>query len=149
MHACNSNCLGSWDWENSSLRPAWANKSWDPHLQNNHSKMDWRCGSSGTAPALSLWSPEFKLWSHKTKNSELTFLKGGSSVEFFVFLVFIYCFSRTICCKDQSFTSCCFCSFIKDVWLYLCGSFCGLYSVPLINFSILWLFYTCLKTVTS
>jgi hypothetical protein len=23
-----------------------------PHLQNNHSKMDWRCGSRGRVPAL-------------------------------------------------------------------------------------------------
>jgi hypothetical protein len=32
----------------------------DSHLQNNQSKMGWRCGSSSRAPALRAWSPEFK-----------------------------------------------------------------------------------------
>jgi hypothetical protein len=30
------------------------------HLQNNQSKMDWRCGSRGRVPALQVPSPEFK-----------------------------------------------------------------------------------------
>jgi hypothetical protein len=34
-------------------------------LQNNQSKMDWRCGPSGRAPALQVWNPEFKSQSHK------------------------------------------------------------------------------------
>jgi hypothetical protein len=32
-----------------------------PHLQNNKSKMDWRCGPSFRATALQAWSPEFKV----------------------------------------------------------------------------------------
>jgi hypothetical protein len=36
-----------------------------PHLQNNQSKMDWRCGSSSKAPDLQARSPEFKLQSHQ------------------------------------------------------------------------------------
>jgi hypothetical protein len=38
--------------------------------------MDWRCGSSGTAPALQEQSPKFKHQFHqkkKTKNLELLF----------------------------------------------------------------------------
>jgi hypothetical protein len=31
-----------------------------PHLQNNQSKMDWRCGSSSRVPALPAQSPEVK-----------------------------------------------------------------------------------------
>jgi hypothetical protein len=38
-----------------------------PHLQNNQSKMDWRCGSSSRVPALQVWSPEFKLQFHNQK----------------------------------------------------------------------------------
>jgi hypothetical protein len=34
------------------------------HLQNNLSKMDWRCGSSGTVPALQV---EFKTQSYQKK----------------------------------------------------------------------------------
>jgi hypothetical protein len=30
---------------------------WDPHLQNNQSKMNWRCGSSGRVPSVWLWNP--------------------------------------------------------------------------------------------
>jgi hypothetical protein len=30
------------------------------HLQNNHSKTDWRCGSSSRMPAVQIRSPEFK-----------------------------------------------------------------------------------------
>jgi hypothetical protein len=31
-----------------------------PHLQNNQSKMNRKCGSSGRAPALQVPNPEFK-----------------------------------------------------------------------------------------
>jgi hypothetical protein len=31
--------------------PAWANSLWEPHLQNNQSKMEWRPGSIGRLPA--------------------------------------------------------------------------------------------------
>jgi hypothetical protein len=34
--------------------------------------MDWRCGSSSRAPALQMWSPEFKSQSHR-KKKELNF----------------------------------------------------------------------------
>jgi hypothetical protein len=32
-----------------------------PNLQNNQSKMDWRCGSSGSMLVSYVWSPEFEL----------------------------------------------------------------------------------------
>jgi hypothetical protein len=35
------------------------------HLQTNQSKMDWKCGSSSRAPALQIWSPEFKPHFHQ------------------------------------------------------------------------------------
>jgi hypothetical protein len=38
-----------------------------PYFQNNQSKKDWRCGSTGKAPALHVQSPEFKLQSQKKK----------------------------------------------------------------------------------
>jgi hypothetical protein len=39
------------------------------HFQNNLNKMDWRCGSSGRAPTLQVWDPEFKPQSNqKNKN---------------------------------------------------------------------------------
>jgi hypothetical protein len=34
-------------------------------FQNDHRKMDWRCGSSGTAPTLQVFSPEFRPKSHQ------------------------------------------------------------------------------------
>jgi hypothetical protein len=37
------------------------------HLQDNHSKMDWRCGSSLGAPALQVQISEFKPHSHQNK----------------------------------------------------------------------------------
>jgi hypothetical protein len=49
---CNPSYLGGWDWKDHSLRPAMTNSSRDPHLQNKHSKMDWRCGSSHRESAL-------------------------------------------------------------------------------------------------
>jgi hypothetical protein len=42
------------------FKAAWAQSSRDPHLQNNHSKMDGRCGSSGRATALQAQSSELK-----------------------------------------------------------------------------------------
>jgi hypothetical protein len=36
-------------WEDHNPRPAQANRSRDRHLQNNQSKVDWRCGPSGRA----------------------------------------------------------------------------------------------------
>jgi hypothetical protein len=37
--------LTTWEPEIEIERPPWANSSKDPHLKNNQSKMDWRCGS--------------------------------------------------------------------------------------------------------
>jgi hypothetical protein len=42
VHACNPSYLGGWHREDQGLRPDWAYCSWDPHLQNNQRKMDWR-----------------------------------------------------------------------------------------------------------
>jgi hypothetical protein len=63
-HACNPSYLGGWDWEDQDLKPAWAESSQDPHLQNNQSKMDFRTKSSGIVPTLQVESPEFKPHSH-------------------------------------------------------------------------------------
>jgi hypothetical protein len=41
-----------------------------PNLQNNQSKMDWRCGSSDRIPALQAQSPEFKPQSHQKKRKK-------------------------------------------------------------------------------
>jgi hypothetical protein len=41
-----------------------------PHLQNDQSKVDWRCGSSGRTPALQVWSPEFKTKSYWKKKNQ-------------------------------------------------------------------------------
>jgi hypothetical protein len=49
-----------------------------PHLQNNQSRMDWRCGSSSRTPALQAQSPEFKSQSHK-KNYHITKYKTQES----------------------------------------------------------------------
>jgi hypothetical protein len=64
-YSYNSSYLGDWDQEDHGSRPAQANNSLDPHLQNNQSKMDWRCGSSSSMPALQAWSPKFKTQFHK------------------------------------------------------------------------------------
>jgi hypothetical protein len=42
-YVCNPSYLGGWDWKDCGWRPAQANSLRDLHLQNNHSKMDWRC----------------------------------------------------------------------------------------------------------
>jgi hypothetical protein len=62
--ACYPSYLEGWDWKDDSSRPAWAIHLFDPHLQNNQSKMDWRCGSSGRVPAPLVLS-EFKHPSHQ------------------------------------------------------------------------------------
>jgi hypothetical protein len=67
---CNSSYLGGRDRKDHSSRLAQANISWDPHLQNNQSKMNWRCGSSGGAPSLQVQSPEFKPQSHVKKEKK-------------------------------------------------------------------------------
>jgi hypothetical protein len=50
----------------SKFKPAQANIS-----QNNRSKMDQRCGSSGRTPALQVQSPEIKPQSHKKRKSKV------------------------------------------------------------------------------
>jgi hypothetical protein len=42
----------------------------DTHLQNNQSKIDWRCGSTGRAPALQVQSPELKPQSNQKKKKK-------------------------------------------------------------------------------
>jgi hypothetical protein len=37
-HTYNPSYLGGWDGEDHGLRPAWADTSQDPHLQNNQSE---------------------------------------------------------------------------------------------------------------
>jgi hypothetical protein len=44
------------------------------HLQNNHSKMDWKCGSSSKAPALQMQIPEFEPQSHQKKKKIRSYL---------------------------------------------------------------------------
>jgi hypothetical protein len=50
--------LANWDGEIRRFKasPVFAR----PHLQNNRSKTDWRCGPSGTVPALQVRSLKFK-----------------------------------------------------------------------------------------
>jgi hypothetical protein len=45
-----------------------------PHLQNNQSKMDWRCGSRTKTPALQVQSSELKPQSNQKKN----LVQGGT-----------------------------------------------------------------------
>jgi hypothetical protein len=66
-YACNPSYLEDWGWECLSSRPAQANSFWDLISKTTRTKMDWRCGTSGRAPALQMGSPEFKLQSHQTK----------------------------------------------------------------------------------
>jgi hypothetical protein len=73
---CNPSYLGGWDQKNHGLRSAWASSLWDLYLQNNQSKVDWNCGPSSRAPALQVWSPEFKPLSHQKKK------KGQTPVSF-------------------------------------------------------------------
>jgi hypothetical protein len=39
------------------------------NLQNNQSKVEWRCGPRDRAPALQARSPEFKLHSYQKKSN--------------------------------------------------------------------------------
>jgi hypothetical protein len=48
--------LATWQAEDYGSRPALANSLQDSHLQNNQSKIIWRCGSSSRAPALQVQS---------------------------------------------------------------------------------------------
>jgi hypothetical protein len=57
-YVCNPSCFGGWDWEDHSSRPAQAKWVLSLHLQNNHSKVDWRSGSSGRALALQVLRPD-------------------------------------------------------------------------------------------
>jgi hypothetical protein len=43
--------------EDQGSRPAPANSSQDPISKMTRAKLDWRCGSSGRAPALQVQSP--------------------------------------------------------------------------------------------
>jgi hypothetical protein len=55
-------------------KPAQTINVQDPHLQNNQSKMGWRCDLRGRMPALQ--SPEFKPQSYqktKTKKARICF----------------------------------------------------------------------------
>jgi hypothetical protein len=52
---------------------------WDPHLQNNHTTMDWSHGLSGRTPGLQARSPEIKSHSHhETKMKNLWNLSNDS-----------------------------------------------------------------------
>jgi hypothetical protein len=64
-HDSNPTFLRGWDREHWGLKLAPANSLWDPHLQNNHSKMDWRFSSSGRSSALQAQNHKFKPQSHK------------------------------------------------------------------------------------
>jgi hypothetical protein len=50
---------------------SWANSSGDHHLQNNQSKMDWRCGSS----------VEYLLSKFKALNSNLSSTKNKTKTK--------------------------------------------------------------------
>jgi hypothetical protein len=67
--------LGSWNCENRGSRPALVNKR--PYLQNYHSKMNWKCGSSNRTPVLQVWNPKFKPQLHKKKKEK----KKGSNLQ--------------------------------------------------------------------
>jgi hypothetical protein len=65
-HTYNPSYLKGWNWKDCGSKSVWANSSWDRHLQNNQSKIDWRFNSSSRTPALQVWSLEFKPQSHQT-----------------------------------------------------------------------------------
>jgi hypothetical protein len=58
-HTCKTSYLVGWDQGDCGWKPAQAKSSWEPHLQNNQSKIDWKCGLNSRAPALQAWRPEF------------------------------------------------------------------------------------------
>jgi hypothetical protein len=74
VYGWNLSSLENWDQEDGHSWPAWINTLRDPHLQNNQSKMDWRCGSSSRVAALQVWSPEFKPQYHKTNKTMYTYV---------------------------------------------------------------------------
>jgi hypothetical protein len=51
-HACNNSYLESWDQEDLGNEAILGKQFEQPHLHNNHSKMDWRWGSTSWVPAL-------------------------------------------------------------------------------------------------
>jgi hypothetical protein len=59
------------------LRSVGANSSQEPHLQNNQSKIDWRCGSSGRV----VQNPEFKPSSHP-KNKKALFYRFNFAIKY-------------------------------------------------------------------
>jgi hypothetical protein len=78
-HAYNLSYLEGWDQENHSSRSAWIDSLRDPHFQNNQSKMNWRCVSSGRVPASQVQSPEFKPQSYKKKCFEVSWELDSSN----------------------------------------------------------------------
>jgi hypothetical protein len=56
--------------EECGSRPVWANSLQDPILKTTRVKLDWRCGSSNTVPALQAQRPEFKSQSHQKKKKK-------------------------------------------------------------------------------
>jgi hypothetical protein len=59
-HAYSPSYLRGWNWKDQGSRSAWE-KLEKPHLQNNQSKMNWKCGlSSSRVSAFQVWSPRFK-----------------------------------------------------------------------------------------
>jgi hypothetical protein len=57
-------------------RQSRANSLEEPHLQNNQSKIDWRCDSRGRVPALQGQNPKFKPQVHLKKKIKKTLVKG-------------------------------------------------------------------------
>jgi hypothetical protein len=68
-HTYNFSYLGGRDQEDHSLSPAWANTSWDPHLEITGAK--W---AKSRVPALQAQSPEFKSQSHQKNKNPFIFL---------------------------------------------------------------------------
>jgi hypothetical protein len=50
-HTCNPSSVGA-EIGRIVVQGQLGQSLWDPHLQNNQSKMDWRCSSSSRVPAL-------------------------------------------------------------------------------------------------
>jgi hypothetical protein len=90
-HVCNAGYSGVRDHENCGSKPARANRLRDPI-----SKI-WRSGSRGRAPALHMWSPEFKPWSHTHKKA---FCASWSSTSWATLpvLLLLVCFSDKNSC---------------------------------------------------
>jgi hypothetical protein len=89
-----------------------------PYLQNNQSKIDWRCGSSSMALALQVWSPEFKTPVPLKKKkilsrrpisehchlflSSLSYTQGGPTLEA-LSIRLLWCEGRimSLCCEEE------------------------------------------------